>query len=96
MRFLRLAIFFVGQFKQSCHVAISPIFYHLTSCAGGVALERDPATTTLHAMRAGPDGWELWVSDTVLLDALRAEVSALGVRRVAYWRLGLEDPLIWR
>ena len=62
----------------------------------GVALERDPATTTLHAMRAGPDGWELWVSDAMLLDALRREVTALGVRRVAYWRLGLEDPAIWQ
>ena len=62
----------------------------------GVALERDPATTTLHAMRAGPDGWELWVSDAMLLDALRREVTALGVRRVAYWRLGLEDPALWR
>ena len=68
---------------------------HLAAEAG-VALDRDPATSTLHARRAGPDGWELWVSDTVLLDALRAEVSALGVRRVAYWRLGLEDPAFWR
>jgi spore germination protein YaaH len=62
----------------------------------GVALDRDPATSTLHALRAGPDGWELWVSDAVLLDALQREVAGLGVRRVAYWRLGLEDPAIWR
>lgn len=62
----------------------------------GVALDRDPATSTLRATRAGPDGWDLWVSDAVLLDALRREVSALGVRRVAYWRLGLEDPAVWR
>lgn len=62
----------------------------------GVALDRDPATSTLHAMRAGPDGWELWVSDAVLIEALEREVTALGVRRVAYWRLGLEDPAVWR
>jgi len=62
----------------------------------GVALDRDPATSTLHAMRAGPDGWELWVSDAVLIEALQREVASLGVRRVAYWRLGLEDPAIWR
>lgn len=62
----------------------------------GVALDRDPATSSLHALRAGPDGWELWVSDAVLLDALQREVAALGVRRAAYWRLGLEDPAIWR
>lgn len=62
----------------------------------GVALDRDPATGSLHAMRPGADGWELWVSDAVLLDALRTEVLALGVRRLAYWRLGLEDAVIWR
>ncbi|MEP6991584.1 MAG: hypothetical protein ABJA80_11705 [bacterium] len=62
----------------------------------GVPLERDPATGSLHAVRAGDDGWELWVSDATLLDALRREVSALGVSRVAYWRLGLEDPALWR
>jgi spore germination protein YaaH len=62
----------------------------------GVALERDPATSTLHAVRGGTDGWELWVSDAVLLEALRRELAALNVRRVAYWRLGLEDPLFWR
>lgn len=62
----------------------------------GVALDRDPATQSLHAVRAGADGWELWVTDAVLLDSLRREVSALGVRRVAYWRLGLEDPAVWR
>ncbi len=68
---------------------------HLAADAG-VPLERDPATESLHAVRAGDDGWELWVSDATLLDALRREVSALGISRVAYWRLGLEDPAFWR
>ena len=62
----------------------------------GVALDRDPATQSLHAVRAGANGWELWVTDAVLLAALRREVSALGVQRVAYWRLGLEDPAVWQ
>lgn len=62
----------------------------------GVALERDPATNTLRAVRPDGDRWELWVSDAGLLAALEREVSALNVRRVAYWRLGLEDPSIWR
>jgi spore germination protein YaaH len=62
----------------------------------GVALERDPANATLRALRMGPDGWELWVSDALLLGALGREVSALGVSRLAYWRLGLEDPAMWR
>ena len=61
----------------------------------GTSLARDPATGTLHATRPGADGWELWVSDAELLAALEREVTDLGVRRVAYWRLGLEDPSIW-
>ncbi|MDB4882032.1 MAG: polysaccharide deacetylase [Gemmatimonadetes bacterium] len=61
----------------------------------GTALARDPATLTLHATRPGADGWELWVSDAELVAALEREVSDLGVRRVAYWRLGLEDPAVW-
>ena len=61
----------------------------------GTSLTRDPATMTLHATRPGADGWELWVSDAALVAALEREVSALGVRRLAYWRLGLEDPALW-
>jgi hypothetical protein len=57
----------------------------------GTSLARDPATMTLHATRPGADGWELWVSDAELVRTLEREVSALGVRRVAYWRLGLEE-----
>ena len=61
----------------------------------GVSLERDPATSTVHAVRAVGDQWELWVSDAVLLDALQREVAALNVTRLAYWRLGLEDSGMW-
>ena len=61
----------------------------------GVALERDPATHTLHARRTTGDQWELWVSDAGLIAALHREVAALNVKRVAYWRLGLEDPAMW-
>jgi spore germination protein YaaH len=58
-----------------------------------VELTRDPSTLSLHAIQ--PGGWELWMSDAQLLAALRAEIQALGVMRVALWRLGLEDPAIW-
>ena len=61
----------------------------------GTSLARDPATATLTATRVGADGWELWVSDAALVAALEREVVALGVRRVAYWRLGLEDASMW-
>ena len=62
----------------------------------GVTLARDPATATLHAVRPGADGWELWVSDAQQVAMLEREAASLGVRRVAYWRLGLEDSGLWR
>jgi peptidoglycan-N-acetylglucosamine deacetylase len=58
-----------------------------------VELTRDPASRSLHAVHAG--SWDLWMSDAEHLRALRAEVNALGVTRIALWRLGLEDPTIW-
>ncbi|MEO8336011.1 MAG: hypothetical protein ABI664_13620 [bacterium] len=61
----------------------------------GVSLDRDPATSSLHAVRAVGDQWELWVSDAVLLAALYREVAALNVTRLAYWRLGTEDVAMW-
>ena len=61
----------------------------------GTSLVRDPATATLHAARTGADGWELWVSDSELLAILEYEVRTLGVSRIAYWRLGLEDRAMW-
>jgi spore germination protein YaaH len=61
----------------------------------GVSLDRDPATATLHAVRAVGDQWTLWVSDAGLLLALQREVAALNITRVAYWRLGTEDVAMW-
>ena len=57
------------------------------------ALVRDHASETLHA--TSPEGWELWVSDRVLLDTLVRDARQLGVRIFALWRLGLEDPAVW-
>ena len=61
----------------------------------GTTLSRDPATSTLHATRVGAHGWELWVSDAELVATLEREVTNLGVRRIAFWRLGLEDGAMW-
>jgi spore germination protein YaaH len=57
------------------------------------ALTRDGATQTL---RAGGSGWQMWVADAALLAALVREAQALGVTRIALWRLGQEDPAIWQ
>lgn len=56
-------------------------------------LTRDHASATLHAL--SPEGWEIWVSDRVLLETLVREARQLGVTSFALWRLGLEDPAVW-
>ena len=58
-----------------------------------VEIARDPASQSLHAIQ--PGSWELWSSDAELLRVLRDEVAALGVTRIALWRLGQEDPGVW-
>lgn len=60
---------------------------------GSVTIARDPASGSLHAVQLG--AWELWSSDAELLRMLRDEVAALGVTRIALWRLGQEDPAVW-
>ncbi len=60
----------------------------------GIPLSRDSASGTLHFLR--PDSAEAWVADARLTRALVASAESLGVRRFALWRLGLEDPGIWR
>jgi peptidoglycan-N-acetylglucosamine deacetylase len=57
------------------------------------ALIRDNASETLHAL--SPEGWEIWVSDRVLLQTLIRDARQLGVTSFALWRLGLEDPAVW-
>ncbi|MEO8578875.1 MAG: hypothetical protein ABI469_01420 [Gemmatimonadales bacterium] len=64
----------------------------LTSMSN-VPLARDHASATLHAL--SPEGWEIWVSDRVLLETLVRESRQLGVSTFALWRLGLEDPAVW-
>jgi spore germination protein YaaH len=60
----------------------------------GAKLTRDPATRTLHATARTGD--EYWVTDAELLRQLVGVVRSLGVARVSLWRLGQEDPGIWR
>jgi spore germination protein YaaH len=63
------------------------------SAQAGIRLVRDSASATLHATSAGK--WDIWIPDAVLLERLVRVTGDLGVRRVALWRLGLEDDAIW-
>ncbi len=56
-------------------------------------LSRDAPTQTLRTK--SPEGGELWATDAELLRTLFGVVRSLGVRRVALWRMGQEDPAIW-
>ena len=60
----------------------------------GAPLTRDAASQTLRSRAANGD--EIWVADATLLNALVSQSRALGVNRFAIWRLGQEDPAIWR
>jgi spore germination protein YaaH len=60
----------------------------------GVDLVRDEASMSLHGVQ--PAHWELWPMDATLLGALRDEAVAAGVTRIGLWRLGSEDPAVWR
>jgi spore germination protein YaaH len=57
-------------------------------------LRRDAASFTLRAQRS-PD-WDLWVTDVELLRRLMADVRRAGVHRFSFWRMGQEDPAVWR
>jgi spore germination protein YaaH len=58
------------------------------------SLRRDPASFTLRAERS-PD-WDMWVTDVELLRRLVRESERMGIRRFSFWRLGQEDPAVWR
>ncbi|MFN2636592.1 MAG: hypothetical protein ABR585_06175 [Gemmatimonadaceae bacterium] len=57
------------------------------------ALNRDIASASLHA--TSPEGWDIWLSDHILLATLVRDARRLGVTTFALWRLGLEDPEVW-
>ena len=64
------------------------------SNAAGAPLVRDAQSQTLRSRAANGD--EIWVADATLLAALIRQAQSLGVNRFAIWRLGEEDPAIWR
>ena len=62
------------------------------SAAAGAPLTRD---STGWLRGTGPHGTQVWVSDAVIVQRLARDARALGVTRIALWRLGLEDPATW-
>ena len=60
---------------------------------GGVSLDRDPSSHALRASRVGD--WVLFAGDAEHVSRLAEEVMGAGVRRIALWRIGGEDPEVW-
>jgi peptidoglycan-N-acetylglucosamine deacetylase len=60
----------------------------------GTPLRRDAASFTLRAEQ--PPEWDMWVTDAELLQRLVGEAQRMGIRRFSFWRLGQEDPAVWR
>ncbi len=61
--------------------------------SAGSPVARDSASGSLR-LQLGAGG-EVWLADGVLIDQIARDARALGVRRLALWRLGLEDPAVW-
>ena len=60
----------------------------------GIVMRRDTLTQTMRGTSA--DGaTSIWVTDAMLLERLVREVERAGVSRIAFWRLGQEDPAVW-
>jgi spore germination protein YaaH len=59
-----------------------------------IPLARDSRTRTLRAVKPGE--WEIWATDAELLATLAKQATDAGVRRIALWRIGQEDPAMWR
>lgn len=64
------------------------------AAAANIDLARDPSSRSLHAIQRNV--WELWMTDAEQLRTLVDQVTDVGVYRIALWRLGQEDPAVWR
>jgi spore germination protein YaaH len=59
----------------------------------GITLSRDSATRTVRGTKGSS---AIWLTDAALLGELMQRAEKLGVARFAFWRLGQEDPAVWR
>ena len=85
---LRLPDFYGPRVKNSF---LDSLF--TAAATGGKVFLRDGASQTLYATLKNGD--QLWANDARLVQTLIEVVKSLGVKRVALWRLGQEDPGIW-
>jgi spore germination protein YaaH len=61
--------------------------------SSGGSLRRDSATGSLQARLSS--GGQVWVTDAIQLERLLEVAKEAGVRRVALWYIGQEDPAVW-
>jgi spore germination protein YaaH len=59
----------------------------------GVRMERDSASGALHVRL--PSGGQIWMTDGDQVQRLVQMSESLGVRRIALWYVGQEDPAMW-
>jgi spore germination protein YaaH len=81
----------VYGYRWPAHGPAAVVGFNEASRSG---LVRDSASLNLHATL--PDSSQVWFCDAVTLDTLARRVRALGPKTLALWRLGLEDPKMWR
>jgi len=80
--------------QESTVVTFSDVMAAASSRHGGVVWDESTGNPVCR-YQAGPDEHEVWFLDAVTaLDQARIAASA-GVRGVAMWRLGAEDPGVW-
>ena len=87
---------FDWPFKKSAQSIDFPEAIKLAS-AQHTALKRDIESDSLHFDYEDSAGLphEVWFEDAVGLEAKIRTLQALGVSRVAFWRLGAGDPEFW-
>lgn len=59
----------------------------------GAEVGRDTASGSLRLQMGA--GGEAWLTDGPVLTQMVSDARSLGVRTIALWRLGLEDPAVW-
>lgn len=59
-----------------------------------IVMSRDSASSTWRGAASNGSS-AIWLTDAALLEELMQGAEKLGVTRLAFWRLGQEDPAVW-